>query len=124
MWLVFTDALPSILLRDAQLAAAVVMGPAALAASVGAVVVLVATLVHFGLSLLYGLALGGIIELAPRRAALTVGAAFGIALFAINMYGFTALFPWFAATRDPITAAAHVVFGISAAATYRAVRRP
>jgi hypothetical protein len=37
----------------------------------------------------------------------------GGGLYALNMYGFTALFPWFIATRDWITLCAHIVFGAS-----------
>lgn len=89
----------------------------------GAVVMAAATLVHFSLSIAYGLALGALVACLRGRAVLAVGAAFGLALFLVNMYGFTAVFPWFAATRDPITLAAHVVFGVSAAAVYRAAAR-
>lgn len=41
------------------------------------------------------------------------------ALYAVNLYGFTALFPWFAQLRDWITIAAHLVFGVTAASVYR-----
>lgn len=115
--------MPEILLRDARLAAAIVMGPAVLAPPTGATVMLVATVVHFALSIAYGLALAFLTVRLHGRASLAVGASFGVALFAVNMYGFTALFPWFDAARDPITLAAHVVFGLSAAAAYRAAGR-
>ncbi len=123
LWAALTDALPEILFRDARLAAAIVMDPAVLTAPAGATVMLVATLVHFALSIAYGLALCALVERLRWRAWLAVGAAFGAALFGINMYGFTALFPWFAAARDPITLAAHVVFGLAAVAAYRAAGR-
>jgi hypothetical protein len=35
------------------------------------------------------------------------------------MYGFTSVFPWFGATCDSITVAAHPVLGASAAAVYK-----
>ena len=38
-------------------------------------------------------------------AALLAGGVLGAALFVVNMYGFTALFPWFVASRDGITLA-------------------
>lgn len=47
------------------------------------------------------------------------GAAFGLFLYALDMYGFTMIFPWFEATRDGITVATHVAFGIVAAGAYR-----
>lgn len=47
------------------------------------------------------------------------GAAFGLCLYAVNMYGFTAVFPWFEGTRDGITVATHAAFGMVAAGVYR-----
>lgn len=123
LWWVFTDALPDILFRDARLAAAIVMGPSALTpvAEFDAVMMLVATFVHFGLSIAYGLILAMMIARLGMAQSLAVGALFGLILFAVNMYGFTALFPWFEATRDPITAAAHAALGVSIAMCYRAL---
>jgi hypothetical protein len=46
-----------------------------------------------------------------------------VALYAINMYGFTAIFPWFAASRDKITLTAHIAFGVVAAGAYRIAAR-
>ena len=77
-----------------------------------------ATIVHFALSFAYGVFFALI---APARmgAALLAGAFLGAALYAANLYGFTAIFPWFVVARDGITLAAHVVFGITVAASYR-----
>jgi len=121
LWSVFTDALPAILFRDARLAAAIVMGRAVLLppASFDWQVMLVATLVHFALAIAYGVILGLVIARLSTALALLAGAVFGLLLYGINMYGFTAAFPWFEATRDWITATAHVVFGIAAAAAYK-----
>jgi hypothetical protein len=74
--------------------------------------------VHFALSAAYGFALAGVIARLTRPTALLAGASFGLALYAINMYGFTAVFPWFEADRDWITIAAHAAFGITAAGVY------
>jgi len=76
-------------------------------------------LIHFALSIAYGLTLSAFISRLSTAAALLAGAAFGLALYAINMYAFTFFFPWFAAARDWITAATHVVFGVVVAAVYR-----
>lgn len=126
LWLVFTDAFPEILFRDARLAAAIVLGRDVLPppASFDMVVMLVSTVVHFALSIAYGLVLAAGLGALGFGAAALAGAAFGIALFVVNMYGFTNVFPWFAAARDPITVAAHVVFGVTAAVVYRALRAP
>jgi len=78
----------------------------------------VATVVHFGLSIVYAMVLAAIIAARSTRSSLIVGGLFGLALYAINLYGFTAVFPWFTVARGGITLAAHLVFGLSASATY------
>jgi hypothetical protein len=79
--------------------------------------------VHYALSLVYALALAGVLATLRRRHACTVGLAFGIALYVVNLHGFTALFPWFAELRTPDTLVAHALFGLVAAGTYSALSR-
>lgn len=121
LWAAFTDAWPILLFRDSRFAAAIVMGPAVLPPPAGFDwrIVAVATLVHFTLAIGYGLVLAALIAGRRPPAALVTGAAFGLILYAINMFGFTVIFPWFAAARDWITAAAHTAFGIAVAGAYR-----
>jgi hypothetical protein len=121
LWSIFTDALPSILFRDARFAAAIVIGRTVLPppATFEWPVMLVATLVHFALSIIYGLSLSWVIARQRATPYLLVGAMFGLAVYEVNMYGFTTVFPWFEATRDWITIAAHLVFGIAAAGVYK-----
>lgn len=123
LWLLFTDAWPAILHRDARLAAAVVLGPDVLPppASFDLRVTAVATAVHFALSFVYCALVAWLVKGRSPRAALAIGAAFGAALYVVNMHGFTWVFPWFSQARDWITVAAHVAFGVIAAATVRAV---
>ena len=120
LWATLTGALPGILWRDARLAAAIVLGPAALTPSetFDAEVVLVATLVHFALSIVYATALALIVARLGIFSSLIAGAAFGLALYGINLYGFTEIFPWFTVARGGITLAAHLMFGLSASAAY------
>lgn len=121
LWWAASEPLPEILYRDARLAAAIVMGRAVLPPPVtfDASIMLVATTVHFALSLVYGIAISAMISRLGMALSLIVGAASGLFLFALNMYGFTLVFPWFAATRDGITIATHVVFGVVAAGVYK-----
>ena len=121
LWSIFADMLPTILFRDARFTAAIVMGRAVLPppASFEWLVMLVATLVHFALSIIYGLSLSWVIARLRAAPSLLVGAVFGLAVYGVNMYGFTTIFPWFEATRDWITVAAHVAFGIAAAGVYK-----
>ena len=126
LWWLASEPLPTLLFRDARLTAAIVMGPRALPppASFDAPIMLVATLVHFALSIAYGLMLSAMLSRPSMRLSLLrylfAGTAFGLALYAINMYGFTLFFPWFALVRDWITAATHAVFGVVVAIVYRA----
>jgi hypothetical protein len=121
LWWAASEPLPVMLFRDARLTAAIVIGRQVLPqpATFDWSIVLLATLVHFSLSIAYGLTLSVIISRLSTSLSLLVGAAFGLFLYAINMYGFTFAFPWFAAVRDWITAATHVVFGVVAAVVYK-----
>jgi len=121
LWWALSEPLPAILFRDARLTAAIVMGTGVLPppATFDGSVMLIATLVHFALSIAYGLALSILIARMSTALALLAGAAFGACLYAINMYGFTLVFPWFVAARDWITAVTHVVFGVVAAVVYK-----
>jgi hypothetical protein len=125
LWLVFADALPAILFRDARFAAAIVMGRKVLApaTSFDWTVMLVATLVHFALSVAYGLALSALIGRLRTLPSMLAGAAFGLCVYGVNMYGFTAVFPWFQAARDSITLATHAAFGVAAAGVYKMLSR-
>jgi hypothetical protein len=122
LWWAASEPLPAMLFRDARLTAAIVIGRQVLPppATFDWSIMLVATLVHFSLSIAYGLTLSVIISRLSASLSLLAGAAFGLFLYAINMYGFTFLYPWFAAARDGITATTHVVFGLVVAAVFKA----
>jgi hypothetical protein len=124
LWIAFTDAWPAILFRDARLAAALVLGPSVLPppASFDPGVMAVATLVHFALSLVYTAFVARLVERRTPGTAAAIGAAFGLVLYAVNLHGFTLVFPWFAQARDWIAMAAHVAFGVAAALTWIGVR--
>ena len=81
---------------------------------------LIGMVVHFVLSVVLALVLAA--GLAAMRAgagaAIAVGAVFGLLVYAINFYGFTALFPWFENARNWITIASHLVFGSVAGGSY------
>jgi hypothetical protein len=104
-----------------RMMAAVVMGPNALEPDdeFSAAIVAMGLAVHFALALLYSFAIGGLVKDLPDAAAPWIGLAFGAGLYFANLYGFTQLFPWFAPMRTPDTLAAHLMFGLVAAVTYR-----
>jgi hypothetical protein len=119
LWIALTDAFPAILFRDARMAAAIVAGRGALDAQSGlGTTMLIGTLVHFALSIAYGLAVALWVGRKRMAVAATIGAGFGVLLYVVNLHAFTALFPWFTVARDAITFAAHIAFGLSAALTY------
>jgi hypothetical protein len=83
-------------------------------------IVATAIVIHFVLSIVYGLL--GAASVANRMgygAALAVGALCGLAIYLINFYPIAnAFFPWFAMARNWISIFAHVVFGAVVGAGY------
>lgn len=114
-----------------RMMAAIVMGEGVLPPMDGPVtfdfgVVAVAMIVHMALSIILAAILGiGISRLdLSLTAAIVAGAVFGLAVYFVNFYGFTALFPWFAMARGVISIFAHAVFGAVAGGVYRAIAAP
>lgn len=114
----------NMLLRDSRFAAAIILGQNVLPPPLTFdwKVMLVASALHFVLSIVYGFSLAPFVARASRLRDVLAGSVFGLAVFALNMYGFTALFPWFVASRDWITAVAHIAFGFSCALAFRALQ--
>lgn len=107
-----------------RMMAAIAMGRGVLPppATFDPVIMMVAMTIHFALSILLAAVLGAALSRLGLRMATAVvaGAGFGLAVYFVNFYGFTALFPWFAMARGPIGLFAHAVFGAVAAAAYAA----
>ncbi len=82
-----------------------------------------AVTMHYSLSLIYLRFLSTLIYKLDRWTAIGVGAFFGLILYAANFYGFTGAFPWFAAARGWVTILSNVLFGVVAAASYKALER-
>jgi hypothetical protein len=103
-----------------RMMAALLRGPAALAPEdeFDAGLVALGFGMHYMLSLVYTLALAGLLHELPRESAPLAGLLFGLLLYAANLHGFTQWFPWFAPMRTPDTLVAHAVFGFLAAAAY------
>lgn len=81
--------------------------------------------VHFVLSVVLALVLAAILYatgLTGVAAAAGIGAIFGLAVYLINFYGFTVVFPWFENARTWITILSHLVFGAVAGAVYAGAR--
>lgn len=86
-------------------------------------IVAVGMAIHFALAIVLAIILAwAISRFEPRLGASIVGGAiFGLVVYYIDFYGFTALFPWFAMARGPIGIFAHAVFGAVAGGTYHAI---
>lgn len=115
LWWLAEMPLPETLFRDARLTAALVMGSAVLPppSTPQWGILLVATLIHFALSVAYAVIpahLAGHMRTGP---AIFSGALYGLAIYVVNLYGFTVLFPWFAVDRDWVTVLTHLVFGVA-----------
>ena len=105
--------------------AAIFLGPESLAPvdapNMG--VVAVGALVHMVLSLVYALLLAFIIHRWGLIVGIVGGALFGLAIYIINYYTFTYLFPWFFPLRSWLVLATHVFFGAAAGGIYEALER-
>jgi hypothetical protein len=128
LWWLFQEPLPETLYRDARLAAAILMGAEVLPppASLNWKVMIVATFIHFLISIGYSIILAYLISrlgMPFSLFSLFVGAIFGAFVYVVNMYGFTVIFPWFSMVRDWITFFTHIAFGISLAGIYHLLAR-
>ena len=85
----------------------------------------VAMIIHFPLSIVLAVMLGWIVSRWKLGLweALVVGTVFGLAIYAVNFYGFTAVFPWFAEARGWIAIVSHAMFGLVLGAVYQALER-
>jgi hypothetical protein len=103
------------LLRDARLTAAIIMGSGVLAGEPvwRGDVLLIATLIHFGLSFIYAAIALPVARCPGTAVALLAGGVYGLAIYVVNLYGFTLIFPWFDVSRGWVTILTHVAFGVS-----------
>lgn len=131
LWWLLAVPLPEVLYRDTRLTAAILLSPSLLVPEhlferPDLLTLLTATAIHFLLSTIYSAALFFLCKhLRPlAKQPLSAGVGFGLLLYIINMYGFTALMPWFSLVRDGITVAAHAVFGLCLGLAVRANTRP
>jgi hypothetical protein len=89
---------------------------------VGLGILLGGLITHLVLSVIFVLVLAAIIapfglDSSVGMASLA-GAAFGVALYLVNFYGMSDIFPWFADARSWASFVSHIVFGLVAADTY------
>lgn len=86
-------------------------------------IMMAAMMIHLMLSIILGIVLGFIISRLRLSlvASIVGGAVFGMVLYYVDFYGFTAVFPWFAMARGPISLFSHAMFGAVAGGVYKAI---
>lgn len=87
-------------------------------------VLMAAVILHFILSIVYCIILGLITKNLSMGVSVLLGAVFGLALYFINFYGFTAIFPWFAMARNWVSIFSHVMFGAVAVYSFKKIYQP
>jgi hypothetical protein len=94
-----------------HLIGAIALGPHALTPpdtfDVG--VISMAIVIHMALAIIYGVILAFIVARLEIGMATIVGAFYGLLLYVINFYAFTAVFPWFADARGWVSIVTHIV---------------
>jgi hypothetical protein len=86
-------------------------------------VVITAVLVHFTLSILYTFILAFIVHRRGLLISILGGALFGLALYLINFFTFTMLFPWFYPARAWPFSLVHILFGAVAGGIYELLEK-
>ena len=107
--------------------AAILMGTGVLPppATFDLLLFIVSTIVHFGLSMIYGVIVAFFVRRANWRIGLMIGVAVGFGIYVVNYYVFAPLlFPWLTESRSGmVPTLIHPVFGMIAAAAYLKLRR-
>lgn len=86
-------------------------------------IMMVRMMIHFGMSIVLGLILGWAISCWRMSlvTAIGMGVVFGLAVYFVDFYLMTAVFPWFAMARGAISIFAHAVFGLVLGWSYRSL---
>lgn len=106
-----------------RLFASVVLGDEILAppSTFDGTALIVALIVHFALSILYALLIAYVIHRGGLLSGIIGGALLGLALYSINFYTLTLLYPWFFAMRSAVFIGTHALFGALAGGIYEAL---
>jgi len=113
----FTGGNAGIMLRNF---AAVLLGEGILPppATLSAAAFFAGCFVHFAFSFIFSAILALITHRWGLLTGIFLGAAFGLCLYAINVYSMTAVFPWFMFMKHPAFLITHVIFGMTSGGVY------
>lgn len=108
-----------------RMIAAIVLGEEVLPppATFDGFIVLTAVAFHLVLSILYAVVFALVARTWSLGMAVLAGTLFGLLLYALNFYGMTALFPWFAEARNGVSIFAHALFGAVLGLVYKMRQR-
>lgn len=108
-----------------RMIAAIVLGEEVLPppATFDGFIVLTAVAFHLVLSILYAVVFALVARTWSLGMAVLAGTLFGLLLYALNFYGMTALFPWFAEARNWVSIFAHALFGAVLGLVYKMRQR-
>lgn len=103
-----------------RMIAAIVMGEGVLPppASFDLMIMMAAMAVHLMLSIVIGVGFAFIAKRFGLLMAVGVGTVVGLALYVVNFYGMTAIFPWFVMARNTISIVSHIAFGMVLGLSY------
>lgn len=87
-------------------------------------VLAIALVLHFTIAVVFSVAIGALCRGRNMGMALGIGAACGLAIYLINFYGFTGIFPWFEMGRNIVGIVAHLAFGVVTAYTFVKIYSP
>ncbi|MGE3597129.1 MAG: hypothetical protein AB7N70_16410 [Dehalococcoidia bacterium] len=116
-----------------RMIAAMVLGPDVLPAQGAAAtfdmgILMTAMMIHFPLSILYGLLIGAVVQRTSMRSymgALTEGAAIGLVIYLVNFYFIASFaFEWFAMARNWVSLVTHAMFGLVTAWAFLGLAEP
>jgi ABC-type sulfate transport system permease subunit len=88
-------------------------------------IVMTAMMIHFPVSIAYGLLGAWLVHRFDWAGGLMIGAALGLAIYIVNFYMIAPVaFPWFEMGRNWVGAFSHLMFGAVLAGAYIALRGP
>jgi len=112
---------PAILKVDVALIlryfAALVLGSKVLT-QVGSSILITGIIVHYVLSLIFALVIALVVHRWGIVVGIVGGALLGVAIYGINLYTVTLLFPWFFAINSTVILLSHAIFGAVAGGVY------
>lgn len=98
--------------------ASIILGPEAILAQMNPLIIILALVVHFALSIIWTLIVTSIIHRWGLIIGILLGGLLGLAIYGINFFSFIFLFPWFWTLSSAFMAVAHVIFGAVAGGVY------